>query len=65
MKRIFTLCAALCTIITSFAQTDTTGTKNRAPQSDTIRIGGMIIVRKAGNKQRDYPAHTSPRRKRG
>ncbi len=53
MKRIFTLCAALCTIITSFAQTDTTGTKKRAPQSDTIRIGGMIIVRKAGNKDRE------------
>lgn len=48
MKRIFTLCIAICTIMTSFAQTDTTGKQN--PQNDTIRIGGMIIIRKAGSK---------------
>ncbi len=41
MKRIFTLCIALCTFMTGFAQTDTTG-KTRP---DTIRIGGMVIVR--------------------
>lgn len=51
MKRIFTLCVALCTIITGFAQTDTTGTPG--PQNDTIRIGGMIIIRKAGNKDKE------------
>ena len=50
MKRIFTLCAAVCTIMTCFAQTDTTGKQNPVPQNDTIRIGGMIIIRKAGNK---------------
>lgn len=49
MKRIFTLCIALCTLITGFAQTDSTRTNN-APQSDTIRVGGMIIIRKAGGK---------------
>ena len=53
MKRIFTLCIALCTISTGFAQTDTTGTKNPADQGDTIRIGGMVIIRKAGSKSRE------------
>jgi Outer membrane protein beta-barrel domain len=50
MKRIFTLCIAACTITAGFAQTDTTGRQNLPPQNDTIRIGGMIIIRKAGNK---------------
>lgn len=51
MKRIFTLCIILCTVISGFAQNDTTGTK--APESDTIRIGGMIIIRKPGSKDRE------------
>lgn len=50
MKRIFTLCIALCTILTSFAQTDTTG--NTTPAGDTIRIGGMVIIKKAGSKDK-------------
>lgn len=49
MKRIFTLCIALCTLATSFAQTDTTGKKTTTPEGDTIRIGGMIIIRKKGS----------------
>ncbi len=53
MKRIFTLCVAICTIITGFAQTDTTGTQNKPPADDTIRIGGMIIIRKAGSKDKE------------
>ncbi len=53
MKRIFTLCVALCTIITGFAQTDTTGNQNKPPADDTIRIGGMIIIRKAGTKDKE------------
>ena len=53
MKRIFTLCVALCTIASSFAQTDTTATPQPAPQDDTIRIGGMIIIRKAGSKDKE------------
>jgi Outer membrane protein beta-barrel domain len=52
MKRIFTLCIVLCTIVSSFAQTDTTGTQKPA-ESDTIRIGGMIIIRKPGSKSRE------------
>ncbi|HPG12092.1 MAG TPA: outer membrane beta-barrel protein [Chitinophagaceae bacterium] len=52
MKRIFTLCIAACTVITGFAQTDTTG-QQKAPEGDTIRIGGMIIIRKPGSKDRE------------
>lgn len=52
MKSIFTLCIAMCTLITAFAQTDTTG-KQPAPQADTIRIGGIIIIRKPGTKDRE------------
>jgi hypothetical protein len=53
MKRIFTLCIALCTIITGFAQADTTGKQNPSPKDDTIRIGNMVIIRKAGSKERE------------
>jgi hypothetical protein len=42
MKRIFILLAGLCFALSGFSQTDTT-----APQkSDTIKIGGMIIIKK-------------------
>jgi hypothetical protein len=54
MKRLFTLCFALCTIMTGFAQTDTasqqptdTVPKKQAP--DTIKIGGMVIIREQGS----------------
>ncbi|HWR33228.1 MAG TPA: hypothetical protein VN451_06875, partial [Chitinophagaceae bacterium] len=50
MKRIFTLCTALCTITGIFGQTDTTG---KQPAYDTIRIGGMVIIRKAGGKDNE------------
>jgi Outer membrane protein beta-barrel domain len=53
MKRIFTLCIALSIMITGFAQTDTTGKENPAPEGDTIRIGGMIIIRKKGGKEEE------------
>lgn len=43
MKRIFTQCIALCTVLTGFAQKDTTGI-----QPDTIKVGTMIIIRKPG-----------------
>lgn len=48
MKKIFTLCIALCTIITGFAQTDSTKQK-----PDTIMIGGMVIIRDAGSTNND------------
>ncbi|MDZ4794564.1 MAG: outer membrane beta-barrel protein [Bacteroidota bacterium] len=65
MKRIFTLCVALCTIITGFAQTDTTGTKTTDPKNDTIRIGGMIIIRKAGSKEREVKKDDDYKTKNG
>jgi Outer membrane protein beta-barrel domain len=63
MKRIFTLCMALCTIMTGFAQTDSTA--KQAP--DTIRIGGMVIIREPGGnydstKKRDRIFRINTRR---
>lgn len=57
MKRIFTLCIALCTIMTGFAQTDST--TKQAP--DTIKIGGMVIIREKGS-QPDKEDNTKKRR---
>ncbi len=53
MKRIFTFCMALCVTLGSFAQTDTTAAPKNVPQNDTIRIGGMVIIRRAGSKDRE------------
>ncbi|MBC7875357.1 MAG: hypothetical protein H7Y01_15255, partial [Ferruginibacter sp.] len=52
MKRIFTLCIAVCTVLAGFGQADTTG-RQGPPANDTIRIGGMIIIRKPGSKDRE------------
>ncbi len=52
MKRIFTLCVILCAVLSVSAQTDTTGQKY-----DTIRIGGMVIIKKPGTdaeKSREF-----------
>ena len=49
MKQIFTLCLFSMIVSTAFAQTDTTTTS----QGDTIRIGGMVIIRKPGSKDRE------------
>ena len=51
MKKIFTLCALLCTMVPGFAQTDSTVTPT--PADDTIRIGGMVIIRKAGKERKE------------
>src|SRR5258708_4388854 len=45
MKRLFSLCVAICTLATGFAQTDST---KAAP--DTIKIGSMTIIREKGSK---------------
>lgn len=50
MKRILTLCAVVCLTTMVSAQTDSTG--KQAPQYDTIRIGGITIIRKPGSKER-------------
>jgi hypothetical protein len=44
MKRIFTLSIILCMALTGFTQIDTTTKKSDEP--DTIKVGGMIIIRK-------------------
>lgn len=51
MKRIFTLCSFICIALAGIAQVpaDTTAKPNIPPADDTIRIGGMIIIRKKGN----------------
>ena len=49
MKRIFILCMALCAMMTGFAQEDST--KQQKP--DTIKIGGMVIIREPGSKEED------------
>ena len=51
MKRIFTLSIILCTALIGFAQVDTTGrqtdtTGKQNNEVDTIKVGGMIIIRK-------------------
>lgn len=49
MKKIFTLLVMLGTCISGFSQADTTGKKSRSAEGDTIRIGGMVIIRKPGS----------------
>jgi hypothetical protein len=56
MKRIFILSVALCAFMTGFAQIDTTAKKTdtsgkAAP--DTLKIGGMTIIRDADSKEDD------------
>ena len=48
MKKILTLCVLLCAVLMASGQTDST-----ARQNDTIRIGGITIIRKAGTKDRE------------
>lgn len=47
MKRIFILSLAVCAFMTGFAQEDST----RKEQPDTIKIGGMVIIREPGSKE--------------
>jgi hypothetical protein len=49
MKRTLLVCIAACLFSAGFAQEDTTGKKTT---NDTIRIGGMIIIKKAGTNER-------------
>ena len=56
MKRILTLGIILCTAVMAFAQVDTsgkeqndtTGKQNLSHEPDTIKVGGMIIIRNHG-----------------
>ncbi len=58
MKRTFTLCMALCMTLSLFAQEDSTKKSNKA---DTIRVGGMVIIRDNDGKNRRIEKDTLPR----
>lgn len=60
MKRIFTLCMILCTSLAGFAQTDSTANKTEN-KTDTIRIGGMVIIRDKDSKNRRIERDREPR----
>jgi Outer membrane protein beta-barrel domain len=47
MKRILLVCLAVCLFSAGFAQDE------KKETNDTIRIGGMIIVKKAGSNERE------------
>jgi hypothetical protein len=49
MKQVIILLTGIAISITSLAQTDST-----AQESDTIRVGGMIIIKKHGRRDRDH-----------
>ncbi len=49
MKKLVLLTAVLCGAMAAFAQTDSTINK-----MDTIKIGGMIIIRRAGDNHRTH-----------
>lgn len=58
MKQVIILLAGICMSLTGLAQTDST-----AQQGDTIRVGGMIIIKRQGhNRDRDSTARTYHRR---
>src|SRR6478735_3766666 len=74
MKSILLVCVAACLFSTAFAQNDTTGKKVtdttiKKETNDTIRIGGMIIIKKPGTEDREiitndhYSVHIPKRRK--
>ncbi len=65
MKKICLLLAAVCLHLACLAQTDTTEKKDEpADRSDTIRIGNLIIIRKAGKNREEDTSHVSVRRER-
>lgn len=46
MKRILMMCIGICTMLEGFAQ-------DEPEKADTIKIGGMVIIKKAGEKNKD------------
>ena len=61
MKKSVFLIVALLTVLVSFGQTDST----HRPVYDTIRIGGIVIVRKSGHKDGDSTSVYKMKRRRG
>jgi hypothetical protein len=60
MKRMFILLTGCCFALMTLAQTDTTGNKN---EGDTIRVGGMIIIKKGKTNGDEYEEITIHHRK--
>jgi hypothetical protein len=58
MKRTFTLCMVLCMTLSLFAQEDST---KKSSKADTIRVGGMVIIRDNDGKNRRIEKDTLPR----
>lgn len=55
MKKVFIVLLLAAGSLTGFAQEDTTIKKSEVPgASDTIRVGGIIIIKKDGEKSGDY-----------
>lgn len=50
MKRILLMCLAACVFTTGFSQEEKT---EKEEKNDTIRIGGITIIKKAGDKDRE------------
>lgn len=50
MKRILLMCMAACVFTSGFSQDEN---KEKKETTDTIHIGGMIIIRKPGSKDRE------------
>ncbi len=51
MKRFLLLRIITCLLMTGFAQTDSTARRDTIPEADTIRVGGMIIIRKGKDRE--------------
>ena len=66
MNRLLCLAAGLIFTLSGLAQTDTTGNaqKDRTNQTDTIRVGNLLIVRGGGNRESgDRDTHIRIRRR--
>ena len=58
MKKIYFLVAGVCLHLISLAQTDTTGKNTNPPtNNDTIRIGGMVIIRNGRHRHDSSTVH--------
>lgn len=57
MKRIAMILTGLCFALTGFSQTDSTLKTEKA--ADTIRIGGIVIIKKSGKNDNDSTGSSS------
>lgn len=53
MKRIVLICMAVCAFITGYSQDEKT---EKVEKNDTIRIGNITIIKKAGEKDQETPS---------